>query len=68
MNTLRQSIVDKINSSSKFELTNDEIQFILQNWLTIHSQHLSEATLRFNTDQGVYASISIDKESFYKHF
>lgn len=68
MNTLRQDIIDKVNSSSKFELTNDEIQFILQNWLTMHSQHLTEAILRFNTDKGVYASISIDKDSFYKHF
>jgi hypothetical protein len=68
MITTRQSIIDKINSKSKFEITNDEIQFILGNWITIHSQHLTEATLRFNTDQGVYANILVDKESFYKHF
>jgi hypothetical protein len=64
----RQSIIDKINSSSQLQLTHDEIQFILANWITIHSQHNSEATLRFNTDKGAYADVNIDKESFYKHF
>ena len=68
MNMHRQSIVDKINSSAGFQLTHDEVQFILQNWITIHSQHSSEATLRFNTDRGVYADVKIDKDSFYKHF
>ena len=68
MNTTRQSIVDKINSQSEFQLTHDEIQFILSNWITIHSQHHAETTLRFNTDKGVYADTKIDKESFYKHF
>lgn len=68
MNTTRQNIVDKINSQSEFQLTHDEIQFILSNWITIHSQHHAETTLRFNTDQGVYADTKIDKESFYKHF
>lgn len=68
MNMHRQSIVDKINSQSEFQLTHDEIQFILANWITIHSQHVSETTLRFNTDRGVYADTKIDKDSFYKHF
>ena len=68
MSTTRQVIIDKVNSRTEFTLTHDEIQFILQNWLTIHSQHLTEAALRFNADQGVYANISIDKDSFYKHF
>jgi hypothetical protein len=64
----RQSIIDKINSSSEFQLTHDEIQFIVKNWITLHSQHSSEAILRFNTDKGVYADTKIDKDSFYKHF
>ncbi len=64
----RQSIIDKINSSSEFQLTHDEIQFIVKNWITIHSQHSCEAILRFNTDKGVYADTKIDKDSFYKHF
>lgn len=65
---LRQSIVDKINSSSTFQLTHDEIQFILENWITIHSQHITEAVMRFNTDRGAFADVKIDKQSFYKHF
>lgn len=68
MNMHRQSIVDKINSQSEFQLTHDEVQFILSNWITIYSQHVSEITLRFNTDRGVYADTKIDKDSFYKHF
>lgn len=68
MNTTRQNIVDKINSSSEFQLTHDEIQFILSNWLTIHSQHITDTILRFNTDKGVYADTKIDKQSFYNHF
>ena len=68
MNTTRQNIVDKINSSSEFQLTHDEIQFILSNWLTIHSQHITDTILRFNTDKGVYVDAKIDKQSFYKHF
>ena len=68
MNTLRQDIVDKINSSSEFTLTKEEIQFILGNWITIHSQHLTEIDVRYYTNRGIYANVSIDKESFYKHF
>ena len=68
MSTLRQSIIDKINSHSAFSLTHEEIQFILQNWLTIHSQHLTEVEMRYYSKIGIHANITIDKDSFYKHF
>jgi hypothetical protein len=65
---IREDIVKKLNSQSKFRLNNDEIQFILSNWLTIHSQYHSEAILRFDANKGILADVEIDKESFYKHF
>ena len=65
---MRQSIIDKINSSSEFSLTKEEIQFILQNWITIHSQHLSEVDVRYFSSRGIFANVTIDKDSFYKHF
>lgn len=65
---MRQDIIDKINSSSEFSLTKEEIQFILQNWITIHSQHLSEVDVRYFSSRGIFANVTIDKDSFYKHF
>lgn len=65
---MRQSIIDKINSSSEFSLTKEEIQFILQNWITIHSQHLSEVDVRYFSSRGIFTNVTIDKDSFYKHF
>jgi len=65
---MRQDIVNKINSSSEFSLTKEEIQFILQNWITIHSQHLSEVDVRYFSSRGIFANVTIDKDSFYKHF
>ena len=65
---MRQDIIDKINSSSVFSLTKEEIQFILQNWVTIHSQHLSEVDVRYFSSRGIFANVTIDKDSFYKHF
>jgi len=65
---MRQDIIDKINSSSEFSLTKEEIQFILQNWITIHSQHLTEVDVRYFSSRGIFANVTIDKDSFYKHF
>lgn len=65
---MRQAIIDKINSSSEFSLTKEEIQFILQNWITIHSQHLTEVDVRYFSSRGIFANVTIDKDSFYKHF
>lgn len=68
MNMHRQSIIDKINSSSEFSLSKEEIQFILANWITIHSQHLTEIDVRYFSSRGIFANVTIDKDSFYKHF
>lgn len=68
MNTARQSIVDKLNTQSQFKLNHEELEFIIENWITIHSQNLSTATLRFNVDTGVYVDIVVNKDSIYKHF
>ena len=35
----RQSIVEKLNESEKFDLTQDEILFIVKNWVETHTQH-----------------------------
>jgi hypothetical protein len=64
----RQSIIDKINLSSEFSLSKEEIQFILANWITIHSQHLTEIDVRYFSSRGIFANVTIDKDSFYKHF
>jgi len=68
MNTARQSIVEKLNTQIQFEFTHDELEFIIENWCTTHSQHLSTATLRFNNDKGVYVDIVLNKDSIFKHF
>ena len=68
MITARQSIVEKLNTQTQFELTHDELEFIIENWITIHSQNLSTATLRFNNDKGVYVDIVLNKDSIFKHF
>jgi len=68
MNTTRQGIVDKLNTKTKFNITYDELEFIVENWITTHSQHLSTATLRFDSDKGVSVDITLDKESIFKHF
>ena len=68
MNTARQSIVEKINVHTRFELTHEELEFIIENWCTTHSQHLSTATLRFNSDKGIYVDIVLNKDSIFKHF
>lgn len=64
----RQSIVAKLNSKEKFNLTHDEIEYILENWISTHSQHLTKVDIKFNTDQGVSADVELNKDSFYKHF
>lgn len=65
----RQSIVEKLNTQTQFELTHDELEFIIENWITIHSQNLSKVGLNIDTTApDVYASVTLNKDSIFKHF
>jgi len=63
-----RATVDKINNEHEFKLTQEEVEFIVRNWITTQSQHLSTVGLGFDTDMGVVANVIIDKESIFKHF
>lgn len=65
MNTIRQNVIDKLNSQTQFELTTSEIEFIVENWMTTHSQHLSKA---MSVSGPLEMRVDIDKESIFKHF
>ena len=68
----RQSIVDKINELSEFELSNEEIKFILENWISSHSKHRSTVNLSNTWDQksgaSLKADVEIDKMHSFKYF
>jgi len=34
MNTTRRGIVDKLNTKTKFNITHNELEFIVENWIT----------------------------------
>jgi len=68
MNTPRQSIIDKLNTQTQFKLSHYEIEFIIENWITTQSQNLLTCALRFNTNSGISADITLNKESIFKPF
>ena len=69
MDNIRKHIVEKINNQSQFELTHYELEFIVKNWITIHSQHISKVELFTDTSSfEILANVKLDKESIYKHY
>jgi hypothetical protein len=60
---IRESIINKINTQSEFELTKEEITYIVENWMCIHTQHkMNYVQVSDNT-----ANISINRDSIFKH-
>jgi NMD protein affecting ribosome stability and mRNA decay len=68
----RQLIVDKLNELSEFELSKEEIKFIVENWISSHIKHKSKVDITNAWDQksGVDLKINVklDRSSSYKYF
>lgn len=68
----RQSVVDKINESSEFLLSNEEIRYIVENWISSHTKHKSEVSLTNSWDQedgcSLKAEVKLDRSYLYKYF
>jgi hypothetical protein len=60
----RESIVNKLNTQSEFELSKDEITYIVENWLSTHAQHRMNY-VELSCD--VNANISINRETIFKN-
>jgi hypothetical protein len=69
MNNIRKDIVIKINTQPEFKLTHHELEFIVENWITTHSQHISKVKINVDTNTPeAFAKVILDKESIYKHY
>lgn len=68
----RKSIVDKINELSEFELSNEEIKFIVENWISSHSKHKSTVMISSTWDQksgtSLSANVKLDKAQSFRYF
>jgi hypothetical protein len=60
---IRENIVNKINTQSEFELTKNEIIYIIENWMCIHTQHKMNYVQLFDNT----ANISINRDSIFKN-
>lgn len=62
--TIREDIVNKLNNKSEFELSKDEIVYIVENWLSIHSQHkMNYVDITFCEN----AKVSINRDTIFKN-
>ena len=59
----RESLVKKINTSSDFEVSKDEMMYIVENWLSIHSQHKLNY-IQMSCEAS--ANVSINKDTIFK--
>ena len=66
MKDVRASIVEKINDTTTENLifSIPEIEFIVKNWVSVHSQHITDA--EYNSYLGTM-KIKIDRNSTIKH-
>jgi hypothetical protein len=62
---MRESIVNKINSKGEIFLNKGEIDYIVRNWVELHSQHKVDTFHGIRHDYPVIA-IKLDKDSIFK--
>jgi hypothetical protein len=63
---MREQIVNKLNSYEPFTLSSEEVNYVVRNWIQMHSQHHAIIELKFDPSDGVYATVEINKDSIYK--
>lgn len=63
---MREKVVEKLNSKERFTLTSEESQYIISNWLSMHSQHHCSVEGNFDPTDGISYDVIINKDSIYK--
>jgi len=66
--TPRESITKKLNTESKFGFLGDEIQYIIKDWVSMHSQHQTKVEIHFDPTNGIWADVELNKESIFRYF
>ena len=61
----RIKLVQKMNTQSEFELTYEEINFIVENWLSVHTQHKLKKFQISKTD--ITAQVVLNKDLIFKN-
>jgi hypothetical protein len=63
---MRDQIVKKLNSTDSFDLNQDEMEYILRNWIQMHSQHHAHTIITYDYGKGIWTEVKLDKDSIYK--
>ena len=65
---MRSSIVEKLNSGEAFEITYQEMDYIVKDWISTQSQHhVKDLQWRFTPEPDIEGSVELDRGTIYRH-